>query len=82
MAKKRNQKPTIFLDARAIDFLPYGVGRYAREMATRLPALRPDWHWRILRHISAPPKEPWKLRTKVAHEFLIVLFSDAVPCTR
>ncbi len=40
---------TILLDARAIDALPFGVGCYAREMTERLPLLRPDWRWIVLR---------------------------------
>ena len=51
--------PIVLLDARAIDFLPYGVGRYAREMAKRLPALRPHWKWLILRHDLAPHIARW-----------------------
>lgn len=54
MHKTKTSVPCIILDARAIDFLPYGVGRYARELSTRLPALRPDWCWLVLRHSSAP----------------------------
>ena len=56
--KKRTPQPTLLLDARAIDFLPYGVGRYAREMAERLPLLRPDWNWLILRHDGAAKQTP------------------------
>lgn len=40
----------VFLDARSIDIWPYGVGRYAREMAARLPLARPEWEWVILRY--------------------------------
>lgn len=57
MPKKQTSAPCIILDASAIDFLPYGVGRYAREIAARLPALRPAWRWHILRHTSAPAAE-------------------------
>lgn len=44
----------ILLDARSVDIWPYGVGRYAREIATRLPVSRPDWEWIILRYGKAP----------------------------
>ncbi len=43
----------VFVDARSIDIWPYGVGRYARELAAHLPALRPDWDWIVLRHGAA-----------------------------
>jgi len=39
----------IMLDARAGDYLPFGAGRYVREIADRLPALVPDWKWYVLR---------------------------------
>ena len=43
----------ILLDARSIDIWPYGVGRYAREMAARLPLAKPDWEWILLRYGNA-----------------------------
>jgi alpha-1,3-rhamnosyl/mannosyltransferase len=44
------QNMNILLDARAADVMPFGVGRYAREMVRLLPRLQPDWTWYVLRH--------------------------------
>ena len=40
----------ILLDARTADIQKHGVGRYARELMERMPQIRPDWNWTIIRY--------------------------------
>lgn len=50
-SREQRSGPTVLLDARVIDCAGfYGVARHAREMARRLPELRPEWNWVTLLH--------------------------------
>ncbi|MCU0558957.1 MAG: glycosyltransferase family 4 protein [Desulfobacterales bacterium] len=42
-------RPRIGLDARMVDIIETGLGRYARELARRLPALRPEWDFIVIK---------------------------------
>ncbi|NCC52261.1 MAG: glycosyltransferase [Spartobacteria bacterium] len=60
---KRTTTMKILLDARAMDVLPYGVGRNASEMVDRLPRLMPSWQWIILRRGERPPVKKRQVTT-------------------
>lgn len=63
----------ILLDARCIDHLPYGVGRYASEMCTHLPPLAPDWQWFIIRNTPQEASAPniTFINTSIPHDDFI-----------
>jgi glycosyltransferase involved in cell wall biosynthesis len=42
-------RPRIGLDVRMVDTIETGLGRYARELARRLPSLRPDWDFVLIK---------------------------------
>ena len=42
-------RPRIGLDMRMVDTIETGLGRYARELARRLPALRPEWDFVLIK---------------------------------
>jgi hypothetical protein len=49
---EERMRPRIGLDMRMVDTIETGLGRYARELARRLPALRPEWDFVL---IKRPP---------------------------
>ncbi len=78
----------VFLDARSVDIWPYGVGRYAREMAARLPLARPEWEWVILRHgedriqSNGPMTTLWRNTAFVDYPRQQLMLDEAIAATR
>lgn len=51
-------RPRIGLDARMVDSVETGLGRYARELVRRLPSVAPEWDFVVIRRPGPVRFEP------------------------